>query len=171
MKSRQMMVVFIMVILTMTACGYEDTIVVPEHFQLYTSHWDAEGHKRLYDLENESVYRVYEEESGVLTILQSVDAYEEPMLIQVTLDATMVQAVEILYENETDDYGGDYVVERWFLDRLLLSTAKPLETVLRKKDQENEVIAITGATITSDSVVMAVNKSIEILEAYENENN
>ncbi len=171
MKSRQMMVVFIMVILTMTACGYEDTIVVPDHFQLYTSHWDAEGYKRLYDLENEPVYRVYEEESGVLTIIQSVAAYEEPMLILVTLDATMVQAVEILYENETDDYGGDYVVERWFLDRLLLSTVKPLETVLRKKDKENEVIAITGATITSYSVVMAVNKSIEILEAYKNENN
>jgi len=135
-----------------------------------TDQWDDKGKERLYDLEGVPVYRVYEENPGTLTIIQSVEAYEEPMLIQVTLNATMVLEVEILYENETDDYGGDYVVESWFLDRLLVGSQEPLVTVRRKKDEENEVIAITGATITSDSVVRAVNKSIEIREAYENEN-
>lgn len=169
MKINQLMMLLLLLLMTV-GCGGKDTIIVPEHFQPYTAQWDEVGYERVYDLEGGSVYRVYEKAPGVLTIIQSVEAYEEPMLISVTLDQTRVQGVEILYENETDDYGGDYVVQPWFLDRLLLKTAKPLETVLRKKSNEHEVIAITGATITSMSVVIAVNKSIEMREAYENEN-
>lgn len=171
MKRYSVLLGLVLMVFVMSACQEKDTIIVPDHFKAFTDQWDHEGHKRLYNLEEEPVYRVYEEIPGTLTVIQSVEAYEEPMLIQVTLNAKMVLEVEVLYENETDDYGGDYVVERWFLDRLLVKTQKPLVTVRRKKDEENEVIAITGATITSDSLVMAVNKSIEIREAYENENN
>lgn len=170
MIHKSLVLLMVMIIVVMTGCGHEDLIVVPEHFQDYTDQWDKEGYERLYQLEEAPIYRVYEESMGVLTVIQSVDAYEEPMLILVTLDDTMVQKVEVLYENETDDYGGDYVAEPWFLDRLLLSTEQPLVTVLRKKELDHEVIAITGATITSYSVVRAVNKSIEIREAYNNEN-
>ena len=169
MKTSQALMMLLLLCMT-AAYSQARPMDVPVHFQPQLQQWDDEGYDRVYGLEEATVYRVYEKTPGVLTIILSVEAYEEPMLVLVTLDETRVQAVEILYENETDDYGGDYVVKGWFLDRLLLKTAKPLETVVRKKSNDHEVIAITGATITSMSVVMAVNKSIEIREAYENEN-
>lgn len=171
MKFKRLYLSVVMMCYLLAACGHQEVIVVPDHFKTQVDVWDEKGYKRQYDLEAEPVYRVYDQGDMGLTIIQSVEAYEEPMLISVTLDGHMVQAVEILYENETDDYGGDYVGQSWFLDRLLLSTKDPLITVLRKKEKEQEVIAITGATITSHAVVMAVNKSIEIWEAYYNEHN
>lgn len=150
-------------------CVKNNQVFVPEHFQEMVKLYDAMGYQRLSAFETGDVYRCYLTDTCTIGVIQSVEAYEEPMLIWVTLDEVMVKEVEILYENESEDYG-DYVSERWFLDRLLLPVEKPLLLVRYRKEEGNEVIAITGATITSRSVVMAVNRSIEILEAYYYEN-
>ena len=147
----------------LTGCVTTPSVAVPEHFQPFIEELDKEGADRLSAFEADSVYRCYEENDGSLTVVQSVDAYEEPMLILVNLDREMIRRVEILFENETDDYGS-YVREDWFLNRFRLPSDTELSLVRRKKESENDVIAITGATITSRSVVMAVNNSINILE-------
>lgn len=141
-------------------------MAIPEHFQVYIKEADKESGARLRQYEGDSLYRCYQEADGSITTIQTVEAYEEPMLIKVRLDDQAILEVEVLYENETDDYGS-YVTEDWFLKRLLLSTEDKLVTVKRKKEKENEVIAITGATITSEAVVVAVNRSIEKWEAYQ----
>lgn len=158
-------VLLLLVIWLLAACTQKDLVLVPEDFQPMVTAYDTMGYKRISGLETGEVYRCYAMGEETIGVIQSVEAYEEPMLIWVVLDDVMVKEVEVLYENETEDYGG-YVTERWFLDRLLLPISKPLSIVRYRKEDMNEVIAITGATVTSKALVVAVNKSREIWEDY-----
>jgi electron transport complex protein RnfG len=124
------------------------------------SEYDSLYPTRVEDYEDDDVHRVYKLGEGRYGFLVSEEGYEDEILFFVEISESRIKSVEVLAEQETADYGG-HVTERWFLDRLLLSTENELKAVRYRKKNENEVIAITGATITSRAAVKAVNRCIE----------
>lgn len=121
-----------------------------------------------------NIYRQYNMTSTSVGFIVGTMGYEEEMLVYVELEyisdnSIKVNQVDILYENETDGYG-DYVVESWFLDRFKQEIRSKLSLVKRKKTENNQIIAITGATITSEAIVRAVNDCMLIMEDRYDEN-
>ena len=145
---------------------------IPEHFSLILDEQDQVYETRIKELEDEDIYRCYKVSDSELCYIIRTYGYEEDMLVSVEIEADIlegendgvsVQKVGVLFENESVKYG-EYVTEDWFLDRFIMAIDEPIELVKHKKSQSNEVIAITGATITSQAIVVAVNKCIEKTE-------
>lgn len=86
------------------------------------------------------------------------------LLIGLTADASKITGIYILDQKETPGLG-NYIVEedfrKHFVDK---STAEPLCVVKAEPARPNEVRAVTGATISSESVTQIVNKTIENFE-------
>ncbi len=110
-------------------------------------------------------YRLDQDEERFLT---AGEGYEDWILLDVVIAEQEVIEVEVVYSKESDGYGS-YVEEEWFLSRTLLSTDPALELVKYRKELSNEVVAITGATMTSQGVVDAINACIKVKEETENE--
>ncbi len=73
-----------------------------------------------------------------------------------------IETVRLIDERETEDYGG-YIREGWFLERFQnMPLSHPAKIVKMHKENDYEIVAITGATITSHSATEAVNLAIEI---------
>jgi Na+-translocating ferredoxin:NAD+ oxidoreductase RnfG subunit len=73
-----------------------------------------------------------------------------------------IENVRLIDEHETEDYGG-YIREGWFLERFKnMPLSHPSEIVKIHQEKNYEIVAITGATITSQSASEAVNLAIEI---------
>lgn len=131
-----------------------------------------ESPKIIVDNLNNNVYRQYKINDDTFGFIADAPGYEDNILVYVELShrykGIVIHEVKILYENETDGYG-DYVVEPWFLDRFKQVLTTNLKVVKRKKTNDNQVIAITGATITSETVVNAVNDCRQIMEDSKND--
>jgi len=138
-----------------------------EQFADITREYDNIYTERIKNFENENVLRCYQinENVGFIVLGQG---YEDAILLFAELSSDSVENVEILYHNETEDHGG-FAVEDWFLSRLYMPYDTRLITVRNIKENANEVIAITGATITSDAVVNAINECADIMEEIKGE--
>lgn len=110
---------------------------------------------------NEQVLIRYPLEEGKERFLAAGAGYEDWILLDVVIDQKQVIDVEVVYSKESDGYGS-YVEDEWFLKRTLLELNPALELVKYRKEASNEVVAITGATMTSQGVVDAINTCIEI---------
>lgn len=163
MKRRWMIILVVMavVIMVLVGCAQEERSSMEIKHEDVIDQYDHEHTKRLKMFETASMLRVYKLNNEETGFIVAQDGYEEEILVYARLDENEVREIEILYEVESEKYG-EYVDERWFLDRLLLPINKTLVTTKYKKEMDNEVIAITGATITSDAVVLAVNQCIEM---------
>lgn len=98
------------------------------------------------------------------------NGFHEGIYLMTSIDVqnNQIYEVDIIEHFETEDYGG-YVSEKWFLDRFAGKlTNIPLKTVVMIDKEPNEVVAITGATITSRAVVRAVNLCMENFEKMQN---
>ena len=82
-------------------------------------------------------------------------------MVEIDNNNETIEKVRLIDDHETDDYGG-YIREGWFLERFEeMSLAHPAEIVKMHKKNDYEVVAITGATITSSSASKAVNLAME----------
>ncbi|SHJ21900.1 FMN-binding domain-containing protein [Dethiosulfatibacter aminovorans DSM 17477] len=82
-------------------------------------------------------------------------------MVEIDCGSERIKKVRLIEEHETDDYGG-YIREGWFLERFEnLSLNHPTEIVKMHKENDYDIVAITGATITSLSAVKAVNLAME----------
>jgi electron transport complex protein RnfG len=94
-----------------------------------------------------------------LEVQGSIDFISLVTVIQ--MDEGIIEGIYIIEENETPDYGG-YIKEDWYLGRYIgKSIDNTLKTVVMMDKHPNEVVAITGATESSDAITTAVNYSIE----------
>ncbi|WP_105616601.1 FMN-binding protein [Vallitalea okinawensis] len=92
--------------------------------------------------------------------------YEDMIQALVVIDTQkeIITEIEILDEKESIGYG-EYVTESWFLNRFQgIATKETIEVVKMKAENPNEIVAITGATITSKGVVKAVNDCLVYYE-------
>lgn len=119
-----------------------------------------ENLSRLEEYETKKIVRVYQSKAGNIVQLVRISGYKENMEFIFEIDGDSVSNVVLLDENETENYGG-YVTEEWFLKRLYLPIKNEIEVVKMAKEKENQVVAITGATITSERAVKGLNLCIE----------
>lgn len=125
-------------------------------FESEISLYDTLGFDRCQSLEDSTVLRVYTLSEDNYGFIVKTEGYEGPILMYVTMDDEAITKVEILSQRETEGYG-DYLIEPWFLKRLEVQTHLPLKVVKIRKEAPNEIVAITGATITTDAVVDGIN--------------
>jgi Na+-translocating ferredoxin:NAD+ oxidoreductase RnfG subunit len=166
MKKIVLLMVFI-ISLGVTGCQNEiDYSVYPDHFAQILKGYDEEYLEREDAYETEDIYRCYQLGNQEYYFITRTWGYEEDMLIGVKMNQGAVLTVDILFENESDKYG-EYVTEDWFLERFIMALQGEMVLVKKQKTHDNEVVAITGATITSQGVMDGVNGCITIMEDRE----
>lgn len=156
--------VWVVLSLILTGCTQEeDYSIYPDHFAEILKTYDLEEIDREKSLESEIIYRCYVTSDQTYYFITSTFGYEEDMLIGIEMTSKSVIAVDILFENESLKYG-EYVTEEWFTSRFIMPLTGKMKLVKKEKLEDNEVIAITGATITSKGVLDAVNDCIDKME-------
>jgi electron transport complex protein RnfG len=77
-----------------------------------------------------------------------------------------LEGIKILEHNETYNYGG-YAVEDWFLARFTdKGVEKDLKIVILAAKEPEDIVSLTGATITTVAIVEGVNKGIATYRNY-----
>jgi len=125
-----------------------------DEFQEYSSNG-----QRVSSYEHGIISRVYIENQKMIQVVET-DGYNKGLNFVVTIEKGRIVDFEIISHQETEDYAG-YITEEWFKERLLVSCVESLKVVKLSKENENEIVAVTGATITTDSIVNGVNNCIE----------
>jgi len=153
-------IAFIALICLLTACASVQTIpVYVEELSV-----DGETIRRLGTYEGggiTAVYIIQNGEGGARAVIQAAEAqgFNDTIriLVLTNVQTGLTERVEVLEHNETEDYGG-YVTEEWFLGRFV---GKDAETSLRlvkmAVKSKEDIVAITGATYTSQAIVDSVN--------------
>jgi len=84
------------------------------------------------------------------------------MLVGVTADFTRFTGMSVLEQVETPGLGAKIAEKSFELQFKNLATKPPIEYIKGKAlEKANEIEAITGATISSRSVVNIINKTVE----------
>ncbi len=125
--------------------------------------------------EQDNIKKVYliKEASRAGNLLQkiAVDGYNDKivMFLNIDLEYEKIAELEIIKENETPHYGG-YIKEDWFENRFKGKAANlKLEIVKMSAKKPSEIVAVTGATISSSAVVKGVNEALINYQKYKDE--
>lgn len=150
------LIISIMIIVLLSSCGAK----IDKDVQAVIK--ENQTVKNLAEYENDNIYGVYrvtDGENEEIIQLVKVKGYVDKIKIMVTIDCKkeIIRRIEILEHKESHDYGG-LLTEEWFLERFKeKSVAAPLKLVKMSSKEEHEIVAITGATITSEAVAKGVN--------------
>ncbi len=109
------------------------------------------------------VYRLTNDKGSKIAQMVSVDGYKPviELLVIIDVEENIVEKVQIIAQHESHDYGAA-ITEDWFLDRFSEKSVRvPLKTVKMRQENSNEIVAVTGATISSAAVVHGVNLCID----------
>ncbi|QOR35401.1 FMN-binding protein [Clostridium sp. 'deep sea'] len=115
---------------------------------------------RVKKAETSNIIRVYKTKEGSIVQIVHSEGYKSTIELLVAINNNYVEKVNILSQHETEDYGG-YIKEQWFLNRLCLPITPKLNLIKINKVNANDVVAVTGATISSQAVVDGVNLCID----------
>jgi electron transport complex protein RnfG len=91
--------------------------------------------------------------------------YSDKIELLLGLDPTLskITGLFILEQKETPGLGNKMIFPEWRGQFIDIPTTPPLKVVKTGAQAENEIDAITGATISSRSVVMIVNSAVQAL--------
>ncbi len=156
------------ILIIVVLVGISSTIAFNQlnYVQMLDEHYD--NISRLKEYESDDVIRVYKalntvtENEEILQIVK-VKGYKGSIKLMTNIDINQheLSGVTILSHSETEAYGG-YITEKWFLDRFNgKKVDEQLKLVKIIAESTNEVVAVTGATISSEAVVDGVNISLE----------
>lgn len=96
--------------------------------------------------------------------------YHGDVVVMVRYEDEIVEQVRILEENETEDYGG-YIREDWFLNRFQgMNIGQKIRLVKMAKESEDDVVGVTGATVSSRAVLEAVQTTLQYMYDYKGGN-
>ena len=109
-----------------------------------------------------AVKRAYEVDGVIKAFVVSCVGYVGPIEVLAALDdeSDELKGIEILNHNETVGYA-EHIEENWFLERFKgIGANKYLNLVVLDKEKPEDIIQVTGATVSSQAVVNAVNAAI-----------
>lgn len=127
------------------------------HYDEYQA-YSGEG-IRVKSYEYGMITRVYVSDQKMIQVVET-DGYNENLIFLVAIEKGQIVDFKVISHQETDDYG-DYITEDWFEDRMKVDCSQPLEVVKLAKEKPNQIVAITGATITTDAIVKGMNNCID----------
>lgn len=109
-----------------------------------------------------AVKRAYEIDGKTCAYVVSCVGYNGPIEVLAALDKNdeSLIGIQILSHEESMDYA-EHIEKDWFLDRFKhLPINKYLNLVVLDKENPEDIVQVTGATISSQAVVNAVNAAI-----------
>ncbi|MBN1586064.1 MAG: FMN-binding protein [Candidatus Omnitrophica bacterium] len=87
------------------------------------------------------------------------------LLIGLDRSLDTVTGVYVLDQRETPGLGNHITDEKWRLQFLGKKTHLPLEVIKEGVPAAHQIVAVTGATISSKSVAQAVNKAVNLVRS------
>lgn len=106
------------------------------------------------------VKRAYEVDGQVKVFVVSCVGYNGPIDVLTAIDDDELLGIEILEHEESLDYA-EHIEEDWFLERFKnIVIEKYLNLVVLDKEKPEDIVQVTGATVSSQAVVNAVNAAI-----------
>ncbi len=114
-----------------------------------------------------AVKKIYTYQDKYLFVSKPV-GYNGPMTMTIVIDDTIkeVVGIEIIEHVETEHYVRDFQND-WFTDRFTSKTISSyLDFVHLEAKNDNEIVIITGATTTTEGVVLGVNACIGLYNEY-----
>lgn len=109
-----------------------------------------------------AVRRAYEVDGVMKAFVVNCVGYIGPIEILAAIDEENNQliGIEILSHTETPRYA-EYIDEDWFINRFTnIKTDKYLNLVVLNKENPEDIVQVTGATVSSQAVINAVNAAI-----------
>lgn len=107
-----------------------------------------------------AVKKAYKLPDGNYAFVSQPVAYSGPLTVVAVIDAASNQSVgiRIVEQAEHVEYVRDYDTASWFTDRFAGKDAtRYLEVVKLDATAQDQIVAITGATVTAQAVVNGVN--------------
>ncbi|MCK4518598.1 MAG: RnfABCDGE type electron transport complex subunit G [Candidatus Omnitrophica bacterium] len=105
---------------------------------------------------------------GIAFVAEGI-GYQDIIKVVVGVDSGLskITGIRVIAHNETPGLGAK-ISEGWFEEQFKgLSAAIKLDLVKGKPDKENQIQAITGATISSQALVDIINKEVKDIKKYE----
>ncbi len=123
------------------------------------------------DIADENIKQVYlaKSEDQVIGIIVKVmpNGYAGAITVLVGFDLkSHIQGIKILSHTETPGFGAN-ATKSTFIDQFL-QKLPPLK-VVKSVPKDDEITAITGATITSDAIVKGVNQAAKYVKEHQQE--
>lgn len=112
------------------------------------------------------VKRAYKVDGKLKVYVASCVGYKGEIDILVAMDSESdeLKGIEILEHIESEDYAG-HIEDEWFLKRFKnLLVDKYLNLVVLDKENPEDIIQVTGATVSSQAIVNAVNAAIGVYQ-------
>ncbi|MCF7873046.1 MAG: RnfABCDGE type electron transport complex subunit G [Candidatus Omnitrophica bacterium] len=117
-------------------------------------------------IDNKDLWELYQDDDLIgYAVIATGQGYggEIKMMAVVDTNLKQIKGIEIIESNETPGLGSK-IQEKDFKNQFKnLKVIKPIEYTKEKPTKPNQIQAITGATISSKSVVKILNKEIEEL--------
>ncbi|MFO8052740.1 MAG: RnfABCDGE type electron transport complex subunit G [Candidatus Omnitrophota bacterium] len=118
------------------------------------------------EVDGKTLWELYQNDNLIgYAVIASGQGYGGEIKIMTVTDTDLkqIKGIEIIESNETPGLGSK-IQEKDFKDQFKnLKVIKPIEYRKEKPTESNQIQAITGATISSKSVVKILNKKIEEL--------
>lgn len=150
-----------MVVVLLASCS--SAVTIPKHIRNEFSGLEI---KRLPNHETGGIKGAYIIDNTFVVQEVTVQGFKGDirMRVSINIGTKALEKLVILEHHESEDYGG-YLTEGWFLDRFNgKRTGSPLKLVKLSAKAEDEIVAITGATKTSQAVIEGVNQCFENFE-------
>lgn len=171
MKNRKSYIVFLAVVIVLVVVLFISNNSMSQEEKIVESFYpgskDIELVKYISDdmyisLNFPAVKRAYEIDGKVKAFVSSCVGYNGPIdvLVAIDSDSDELIGIQILQHEETPDYA-EHIEKDWFLERFMnIAVDKYLNLVVLEKEDPHDIIQVTGATISSQAVVNAVNAAI-----------
>ncbi len=108
------------------------------------------------------VFKMVQKEGCDYAFLVSPVGYQGSidMMIVVNEEKKMTVGIKILHHDETPEYA-EYLTQAWFTDRFKDKAVNPyLERVILEAEKPNEIVQITGSTVSSQAAINGVNAAM-----------
>lgn len=179
MKNRKFYIITLIIIIAMVASlFFLNNSATEEELKVKEFYPDAKDIKIVKDISDDvyislnfpAVKRAYSVDGHIKAYVVSCIGYNGPIDILAAMDSENKEliGIEILDHIESMDYAG-HIEEDWFLNRFKNILAdKYLNLVVLDKENPEDIIQVTGATVSSQAVVNAVNAAIGTYNYKEN---
>ena len=114
-----------------------------------------------------AVTKVFEYDNMLAFIAKPI-AYNGPITLAIVINSATGESLglRIVEHSETRHYVRD-MESKWFIDRFIAKSAGEYLTLVRLNARdEHEIVAITGATVTTEAVINGVNAAFGVYQEY-----
>lgn len=179
MKNRKFYrIILIFVVVMVALLIFFNDAATEEELKVKEFYPDAKNVKLVKDISDDiyislnfpAVKRAYEVDGDVKAYVVSCVGYNGPIDILAAIDSEDDEliGIEVLEHIESMDYAG-HIEEDYFLERFKnIIVDKYLNLVVLDKEKPEDIIQVTGATVSSQAVVNAVNAAIGSYNYKEN---